>query len=166
MPGSKPIAVRGIDDVHTASYGGFRKPKPKEEYSQGSPDIAGGGYTATQTDTDRYKLMMLFIGVPVLFLAAIGLVGWLTFGGVPSAVQSTCDSDGYNGSFNRKDFDLGARTATITVEFVDASGQASQNTGTMTLSESVVESLVVSASVSNSGSAAPVTCEVVSVDAG
>ncbi len=118
MPGSKPIEVRGLDDVHTASYGGFRKPKPKEEYTQDTLDISGGGYTPAQSNNDRRQLMMLFLGAPIALLAVVGVLGWLFLGDEePQPLRTECTEDGYFATFDRTDFHREVTVARVNVTF-------------------------------------------------
>lgn len=164
LPGSKPIAVRGLDDIYTASFGGFRKPKPKEEYTQGSPDISGGGYTPAQTGTDRHKFLALFLGVPVLFLAVAGVLGYLVLGGVPTPLASDCGPGGYTATYSRSDFHREAASAVFRVEFVDVDGSESYNVVSITLPESVEETVTFDVLIMAPPGAVPVTCEVTSVE--
>lgn len=78
MPGSKPIKVRDLDDVHTATWGGFRKPKkrPRQETAGG-----GGSNTPRREGGSAFKatgavlaFWVLFFGVAVLAIYLLSKV--------------------------------------------------------------------------------------------
>lgn len=108
MPFSKPIAVRDVDDVFDAAWGGMRKPKTKEERRsmQVAPDLSGGGYTPAQTNQDRWKIILVFVLVPLAVLAAFAFLGASTDSTQedPEPLTSSCQFDGYRATYARSDF--------------------------------------------------------------
>lgn len=118
LPGSKPIPVRDIEDVRDAGWGGMRKPKPNDDPSRDTnrTDLSGGGYTASQTNNERGKLFLIFLGGPIAFLAVVGFLGWLTSRPV-EPLTSVCTSAGYEATYLRSDFHEDARLITIDVSF-------------------------------------------------
>lgn len=118
LPGSKPIRVRDIEDVRDAGWGGLRKPKTKDDPSRDTnrTDLSGGGYTASQTNNERGKLFLIFLGGPIALLAIVGFLGWLTSRPV-EPITSVCTSAGYDATYLRSDFHEDARSIVIDVSF-------------------------------------------------
>jgi len=116
VPGSKPVKVRNMDEVHSVLWGGFRKPKAKG-YDDLSPRLAGGGYTSSQTSNERGRLTWLLLGAPVLLLALVGFIGWFFYGRLPEPITSTCSNDGYTATYAREDFHRDATHVDVLVEF-------------------------------------------------
>lgn len=107
MPFSKPIAVRDVDDVYDAAWGGMRKPKQRDDRrSAAAPSLAGGGYTSAQTNNERGRIMFLFLGLPIVLIALLGFVGWLSGRTVDAIepLETTCGSEGFEAVFLRSDF--------------------------------------------------------------
>ena len=117
LPNSTPIYVRDIEDIRDAGWGGLRKPKRTEEREPAPSDLTGGGYTAVQTNNERGRLLLLFLGGPIAFLALVGLIGWLVMGRPVEPIESSCGPDGYTAVYARSDFHREANSAVFDVGF-------------------------------------------------
>ncbi len=122
LPGTKPIRVRDLDDVHIASWGGFRKPKQVDDrVTPSRKDLSGGGYTPAQSSTDLPKFLLVFLGGPIALLAVIGFIGWLSSGS-PEPVTSVCDETGYSAFYDGADFHPDVRRVHFSVNFETLDG--------------------------------------------
>lgn len=143
MPFSKPIAVRDVDDVFDAAWGGMRKPKTKEERRsmQVAPDLSGGGYTPAQTNQDRWKIILVFVLVPVALFGFLSVVGWLTDSQLedPVPISTSCAVDGFRATYRSADFHENASRASFRISLVDENGAAYVQTVSVELQNSSSE---------------------------